>query len=78
MPANSGRHQRFTALSSAHYADVLAYARRRARGDADAEDVANERRQEAIGRFRSQGLSGRRCASVHPRDVRVDAIRTET
>lgn len=56
MPADSGRHQRFTALFNAHYADVLAYARRRARGDADAEDVANE----------TFSVAWRRFDDVHP------------
>ena len=42
MPADRGRHQRFTALFNAHYGDVVTYARRRMGRDADAEDVANE------------------------------------
>ena len=40
--ADSGRQQRFTSIFNAHYGDVVAYARRRTRTDADAEDVAND------------------------------------
>ena len=43
MPAaDSERQQRFTSIFNAHNGDVVAYARRRTRTDADSEDVAND------------------------------------